>query len=53
MSAIHDGPSSPHFRPLPFTGSTGVSGSAGLSVQMSAALDAAPQRKLRLLGHSV
>ena len=42
MSAIHDGPSSPHFRPLPFAGNAGVSASAGLSDQMSAALAAAP-----------
>ena len=42
MPAIHDGPSSPHFRPLPFAGNTGVSASAGLSDQMSAALAAAP-----------
>ena len=42
MSAIHDGPSSPHFRPLPFISMAGVSASAGLSEQMSAALAAAP-----------
>jgi hypothetical protein len=42
MSAIHDGPSSPYFRPLPFAGNAGVSASAGLSDQMSAALTAAP-----------
>ena len=42
MPTIHDGPSSPHFRPLPFVGNAGVSASAGLSDQMSAALDAAP-----------
>ena len=42
MPTIHDGPSSPHFRPLPFTGSTGASASAGLTDQMAAALDAAP-----------
>ena len=42
MSAIHDGPSSPHFEPLPFVGNAGVSASAGLSDQMSAALGAAP-----------
>jgi hypothetical protein len=51
MSAIHDGPSSPHFAPLPFEGNADLStlasdgtaaASWGMSDEMSAALEHAP-----------
>ena len=44
MSTVHDGPASPHFKPLPFVGNAGADAAttAGLSDQMAAALDAAP-----------
>ena len=51
MSAIHDGPCSPHFQPLPFRGIVDLStlvaagtgdGSLGFTEEMSAALEHAP-----------
>ena len=51
MSAIHDGPSSPHFKPLPFKGNANLSTPAGagtaampfgMTSDMSAALGHAP-----------
>ena len=41
MSTIHDGPSSPYFRPLPLKGNLHEPGSGGLSGEMSGALGAA------------
>ena len=53
MSAIYDGPASPHFRPLPFKGNANAPAYVGVSGEISAALNAAPSGGCVSLGHPV
>ena len=60
MSALHDGPASPLFRPLPFKGNADLAllaedgaraAALGMTAEMASALALAPTGQLHRLGH--